>query len=211
VALHYGRSRDSAEETVAAIKALGSDAVAIQADLSLSGSASGVIGRAVDRFGGVDILVNSAAIFKPGDLTDTTEALWDEHFSINLRAPFFLCQAFAARSGGERKGHIVNISDWRGIRPGPHHLAYTLTKSAIVTMTRSLALALAPHIQVNAIAPGAILPPPGEGREYLERLAERIPLRRPGAPEDVARTLLFLLDSDFITGEVICVTGGEQL
>lgn len=211
VAIHYGRSKSSAEETVTEIKALGSDAIAIQADLHQTGRETDLIDRAAARFGQVDILVNSAAIFEPGDLADTTEALWNEHFSINLKAPFFLSQAFAAHVGTDRPGHIINIADWRGVRPGPHHLAYTLTKSAIITMTQSLALALAPNIQVNAIAPGAILPPPGQDRDYLERLTEKIPLRRTGTPDDVSRTLIFLLSSDFITGELIFVTGGEHL
>ncbi len=211
LAIHYSRSTGSAEETVAEIQALGGDAFPVQADLSRSGSASGVIERTVNHFGRLDILVNSAAIFEPGDLADTTEALWDRHFDLNLKAPFFLSQAFATHVGAERQGHIVNIVDWRAIRPGPHYLAYTLTKAALLTMTQSLALALAPNIRVNAIAPGAILPPPGMGRDYLDQLAGRIPLRRTGAPKDVAQALLFLLSSDFITGELIFVTGGEHL
>ena len=211
LAIHHRQSKEHAEETVAGIKALGGDAFSVQADLSLPGSASGVIERTVNHFGRIDILVNSAAIFEPGDLADTTEALWDKHFNINLKAPFFLSQAFAAQVGSERPGHIVNIVDWRAIRPGPHYLAYTLTKAALVAMTQSLALAMAPNIRVNAIAPGAILPPPGKDMDYLEQLADGIPLRRAGAPKDVAQALLFLLSSDFITGEIIFVTGGEHL
>ncbi len=211
LAIHHSRSTAAAEQTVAEIKALGGDAFSVQADLSRPGSASGVIEHTFNHYGRIDILVNSAAIFEPGDLADTTEVLWDKHFDINLKAPFFLSQAFAAHVGSERPGHIVNIADWRAIRPGPHYLAYTLTKAALVTMTQSLALALAPNIRVNAIAPGAILPPPGKGRDYLEQMADRIPLRRAGEPKDVAQALLFLLSSDFITGELIFVTGGEHL
>ncbi len=211
LAIHHSRSEGAATETVDEIKALGGDAFPVQADLSRSGSASGVIERTVNHFGRIDVLVNSAAIFEPGGLAETTEELWDRHFDINLKAPFFLSQAFAAYVAGEQPGNIVNIVDWRAIRPGPHYLAYTLTKAALVTMTRSLALALAPNIRVNAIAPGAILPPPGKGRDYLEQLAEGIPLRRAGAPKDVAQALLFLLHADFITGEIIFVTGGQHL
>jgi pteridine reductase len=211
VAVHYGRSAESAATTVAEARALGSEAEAFQADLSEAGRAALLLDDAATRFGRVDILVNSAAIFEPGDLADTTEALWDAHFATNLKAPFFLSQAFAARVANGQPGHIVNIADWRATRPGPHYLAYTLTKAALITMTRSLALALAPTIQVNAIAPGAILPPPGKDREYLERLAEGIPLKRPGSPADVAQALLFLLRSDFVTGELVFVTGGEHL
>src|SRR5512146_1291079 len=211
VAVHYGRSAESAAETVAEAQALGGEAEAFRADLRETGGSAALIERVVTRFGQVDILVNSAAIFEPGDLADTTEALWDTHFATNLKAPFFLSQAFAAHVDSKRQGHIVNIADWRATRPGPRYLAYTLTKAALITMTRSLALALAPAIQVNAIAPGAILPPPGKDREYLERLAEGIPLMRPGSPDDVAQALLFLLRADFVTGELLFVTGGEHL
>jgi pteridine reductase len=211
VGIHYNSSASPAQKTVAQIKALGSDALAIQADLRQTSQASAIITRAADHFGQVDILVNNAAIFEPSDLAETTEASWDNHFAINLKAPFFLSQAFAAHVGRERRGHIVNIADWRATRPGSHYLAYTLTKAAIITMTQSLALALAPNIQANAIAPGAILPPPGQDQVYLDQLAHGIPARRAGSPDEVAKALLYLLDSDFVTGELIFVTGGEHL
>ena len=209
--IHYGSSAGPAQETVTEIKAMGSDALAIQADLSQSGEAPSIVERAVAHFGQVDILVNSAAIFKPGNWDDTTEANWDRHFAINLKSPFFLSQAFAKHVGQERAGHIVNIADWRGVRPGTDHIAYTLTKAALIAMTKSLALALAPNIQVNAIAPGLILPPPGEDQSYLERKAGKIPAQRAGSPEEIAKALMFLLRSDFVTGDLIFVTGGEHL
>ena len=190
---------------------MGSDAVAIQADLSRPGKARTVIERATTRFGQVDILVNSAAIYEPGNWDDTTEANWDRHFAINLKAPFFLSQAFAAQVGRKRAGHVVNIADWRGVRPGPDHVAYTLTKAAIIAMTKSLAQALAPNIQVNAIALGLILPPPGRDQAYLEGLASQIPARRWGSPQEIANAMIFLLRSDFVTGDLIFVTGGEHL
>ena len=211
LAIHYASSAGPAQETVAEIEALGSDGLAVQADLSRSGEAVSIVERAVAHFGRVDILVNSAAIFQPGNWDDTTEANWDRHFAINLKSPFFLSQAFAAHVGRERPGHIVNIADWRGVRPGTNHVPYTLTKAALIAMTKSLALALAPNIQVNAIAPGMILPPPGEDRSYLERKAGQIPARRVGSPEEIAKTLIFLLRSDFVTGDLIFVTGGEHL
>jgi len=211
LAVHYNSSAGPAQEVVQEIRAIGSDALAIQADLSQSGAALSIVERAVVHFGLVDILVNSAAIFEPGNWGDTTEANWDRHFAINLKAPFFLSQAFAAQLGQQRAGHIVNIADWRAIRPGPDHLSYTLTKVALVGMTKSLALALAPNIQVNAIAPGWILPPPGMDRSYLEHKARNIPAQRLGSPNEIANALIFLLHSDFITGDLIQVTGGEHL
>jgi pteridine reductase len=222
--IHYGSSAGPAQETVTEIKAMGSDALAVQADFSQSGQAPSIVERAVAHFGQVDILVNSAAIFEPGKWHDTTEANWDRHFAINLKSPFFLSQAFAQHVGPERArvagqshwpsartGHIVNIADWRGVRPGIGHVAYTLTKAALIAMTKSLALALAPNIQVNAIAPGMILPPPGKDQSYLERQAGQIPAQRVGSPQEIAKALLFLLRSDFVTGELIFVTGGQHL
>src|SRR5690606_9341968 len=111
----------------------------------------------------------------------------------------------------DANGHIINIVDWRATRPKPGHLAYTISKAALAAVTQILAQELAPRVRVNAIAPGAILPPPGEGDDHLLRIAERIPLRRPGHPDEIARALLFVLESEFVTGEVLHVTGGEQL
>jgi pteridine reductase len=211
--IHYGSSAGPAQCLVKEIRALGSDATTIQADLSQPAKpeARSIVERAVAYFGPVDILVNSAAIFEPGNWDDTTEANWDRHFAINLKAPFFLSRAFAAQVGRDQAGHIVNIADWRGARPGTDHMAYTLTKAAVIAMTRSLALALAPNIQVNAIAPGLVLPPPGQDQAFLERKAGQIPVQRVGSPQDIANALVFLLRSDFITGELIFVTGGEHL
>jgi pteridine reductase len=211
IALHYGQSRAAAEETAAAIRLMGGEVELLGADLRDAKQAAGLVERTTERFGRIDILVNSAAIFGTGDLADATEALWDEQFAINLKAPFFISRAFASHLGKEGAGSIVNIADWRSVRPGPTHIPYTLTKAGVVAMTQGLALALAPNIRVNAIAPGAILPPPGESEEYLDRLAEQIPLKRHGGPEDVARALIYLLEAGFVTGQVLFVDGGERL
>lgn len=211
LAIHYNSSTGPADETVAEIKAMGADAIAIQGDLSQTDSAPLVIERAAARLGRVDILVNSAAIFEAANVASTTEAGWDRHFAINLRAPFFLSQAFASHVGPERQGNIVNIADWRGLRPDTRYLAYSLSKAGVLSMTKALALALAPNIRVNAIAPGAILPPPGRGQAYLDQLAQAIPVQRVGSPDDIADSLVFLLRSDFVTGETLFITGGEHL
>jgi pteridine reductase len=211
VVVHYNASSGPAEEVVRQIRGLGSQAVAVQADLGNPSAAPGVVDRAVAAFGKADILVNSAAIFEPGYWDDTTEDNWDRHFDINLKSPFFLTQAFARHVGRERRAHVINIADWRAIQPGTDHVAYTLSKAGLVAMTKCLALALAPSIQVNAIAPGLILPPPGRGPEYLERAAPDIPAQRTGSAAEIVKALLFLLDSDFVTGELLYVTGGEHL
>jgi pteridine reductase len=211
LAVHYNSSAGPAAATVGEIKALGSDAVALRADLSRPDQVPSLIEQAAQQWGRLDILVNSAAIFEPADLAHTSVESWDRHFAINLRAPFFLSQAFAAHVGKERRAHIVNIADWRGTRPDTSYLAYSLTKAGVLAMTQGLALALAPNIQVNAIAPGAILPPPGKDQAFLDRLADAIPVQRVGSPAEVAGTLLYLLKSDFVTGETVFVTGGQHL
>lgn len=211
VAIHYGSSAAAAHSLAQAIQTQGGEAFTIQSDLSRSTQMPDIIQRAQEHFGRVDVLVNNAAIFKAGNWDDTTEANWDQHFAINLKAPFFLSQSFARQIGNQHAGHIINIADWRGVRPGTDHIAYTLTKAAIVAMTKSLAQALAPTIQVNAIAPGLILPPPGQDQAYLESKAAQIPAQRSGSPQEIAKAMLFLLQSDFVTGELVFVTGGEHL
>jgi pteridine reductase len=211
LAIHYNTSIGPAQETVNEMRSMGKEAIAVQADLGEPEQAPWILERAVAHYGQVDILVNSAAIFEPGTWDDTSVENWDRHFDINLKSPFFLTQAFARQVGRERQAHVINMADWRGVRPGANYVAYTLTKAALIAMTQSLALALAPNIQVNALAPGLILPPPGEGPEYLERIAPRIPARRTGSPEEIVKAVLYLLDADFVTGELLFVTGGEHL
>ena len=210
VLVHYHTSAQEAAEVVSQIESLGSKALAIRADLRDAAQLPGLIAQGVEAFGQVDILVNSAAIFRRATLLQTSEQDWDDHLAINLKAPFFLCQAYARALADGQRGHIINIADWRAIRPGTAYVAYFIAKSGLVTMTQSLAQALGPDVQVNAIAPGAILPPPDDG-EYFERLAQQIPLQRTGSPEEVVKAVLYLLDSDFVTGETIFVTGGEHL
>ncbi len=211
VAITYHASGDAAQETLQALKTLGVEGLALQTDLGQPSQTAAIVEQIAAHFGQVDILINSAAIFEPGGWDDTTEEAWDRHFALNLKSPFFLSQAFARHVGKERPGHIVNIADWRGVRPSTDHMAYTLTKAALIAMTKSLALALAPNIQVNAIAPGMILPPPGKDQAYLEQWADKIPAKRIGSPKEVARAMLFLLHSDFVTGDLLFVTGGEHL
>ncbi len=223
VCVHYGSSRSEAEETVRDIRKRGAVAHAIQGDFRQAVSAAReVIREATEKLGGLDVLINSAAIFQPDELTGVSEEHFDLHFAINLKAPLFLSQAFVQQwkrsrattdpsSTDSPSGHIVNIVDWRALRPRPGHLVYTMTKAGLVAMTKMLAQELAPEIQVNAIAPGAILPPPGADPDYEKQLMERIPLQRMGHPDDITEAVCYLLHSKFVTGEVLSVTGGESL
>ncbi len=211
VVVHHGRSAGPAEHTATEARSLGTDAVTLQADLVDEAATRGLLAEARSRLGSVDILVNSAAIFEPAGVRETTSEAWDRHFAINLKAPFLLSQAFAAQGQRDHAGKIVNISDWRGLRPGGDHFAYTTTKAALIAMTQSLAVALAPHIQVNCLALGAILLPAGAGESYRERLVAQIPVGRLGNLAEVADALLFLLRNDFVTGQTVVIDGGRSL
>lgn len=214
VVVHYGSSRQAAEETVAEIVHAGGEAIAVQADLREPATAAETIFKSArDAFGTVDMLINSAAIFEAGGLAEVNEDIWRRHFAINLESPCRLCQAFAKQfpHHGESPGHIVNIVDWRGTRPGDTHLVYTLTKAGLVAMTKALAQELAPSIRVNGVAPGAVLPPPGGDESQLHAAAQDNVLKQPGCPGDIADAVLYLVNSSFVTGEVIHVAGGSQL
>lgn len=214
VCIHYGRSADAARQTQQEAAAYGVRAEIISANLADLPETKKVIPAAQEKFGRIDVLVNNAAIFLSGGLADTTAEMWQKQMAINLRAPYFLIQAFAAQAhfSGDLPGQIINISDARVNRPGTDYLAYRLTKSALITLTHNLALELAPNITVNALALGAILPPPEEDEAYLQKIAqERIPLRHHGNAEIVAQNVLHLLDQPFITGQVLRLDGGEFL
>jgi NAD(P)-dependent dehydrogenase (short-subunit alcohol dehydrogenase family) len=212
VFIHYGHSEEAARQTQAAALARGVEAVVYSADLNDVAATQSVIVTAMAHFGQVDILINNAAIFLPGNLAATSLAVWESQFAVNLRAPFLLSQGFAAQLAPDGAGKIINLADARVFRPAADQLAYRLTKAALVTLTQCLAQELAPRITVNAVAPGAILPPPEKDPAYLEELAHsQIPLRRAGNPNDVVASALYLLQQDFLTGIIIPVDGGQFL
>jgi glucose 1-dehydrogenase len=210
--IHYGRSAGPAEETAAAAAAQGVTAHIFSADLHQPAEVSAILPAAVAAFGRVDILINNAAIFEQGGLGETTPEQWERQMAVNLRAPFFLSQAFAAQLRPDLEGQIVNITDARVLRAGYDHLAYRLTKSALVSLTQALALELAPRIRVNGVALGAILPPPGQDERYLQELARKdVPLRQPGNAQMVAANVLHLLRQPFLTGVILPIDGGQFL
>jgi NAD(P)-dependent dehydrogenase (short-subunit alcohol dehydrogenase family) len=161
--------------------------------------------------GPVDLLVNNASIFEPGGLLDTGLDDWDRHHAVNLRAPFLLTQAFARDLPAEREGIVVNLNDWRLLRPGADHFAYTASKVGLHGLTRSLAVSLAPRIRVNEIALGAILPPERAPENYVHTLRQEIPLRRFGSLDSVGAALLYLLTTVDVTGQTLLVDGGRHL
>jgi NAD(P)-dependent dehydrogenase (short-subunit alcohol dehydrogenase family) len=209
VVIHFNLSREPAEQTRSQIQAMGRKAHLFQADLADADQALKLISEA-RSFAPLYGLVNSASIFEALDFHSTTPDDWERHLKINLTAPFLLSQAFASEIGDGEEGRIVNILDWRALRPGADHFPYTITKAALAALTRSMAVALAPSITVNGIAFGAILPP-SDGAQ-IDNILGDVPAGRWADLGEVGKTLLFLLDGPtYITGEIIHLDGGRHL
>jgi NAD(P)-dependent dehydrogenase (short-subunit alcohol dehydrogenase family) len=209
VILHHGHSSDEAEEVRQEILDQGSKAHILQADLNDSLQASELVTRAME-FGPIFALVNNAAIFEAHNWENTDLNSWNRHLNINLTAPFFLSQAFARTITPNEEGRIINILDWRALRPGADHLPYVISKAGLAALTKSLALALAPRIVVNGLAFGAILPP-ADGAK-TEGILKSIPAHRWADLDEVGQALIFLLTGPtYITGEIIHIDGGRHL
>lgn len=208
VIVHYNGSAAAADRTVADIEALGRRAVAVQADLSGTAASGELVTRCEGALGRLDILVNSASLFERRPFADITEAEWDQVIAVNLKAPFFLSQAAAPLLRRDGGGVIVNVVDLSALQPWPSFAHHAVSKAGLLHMTRVLARALAPAIRVNAIAPGTILPPEdSEGEEGSDRRL----VAQPGTPGDATAALLYLVRSDFVTGESLLVDGGRML
>lgn len=218
VIVHYGSSEDAAHDTVAEIKSLGVGAVALQGDLRDLPAIDALFEAARQHFDRLDILVNSAANFQKQPFDDVALDDWKNVMQTNLRAPFF-CTQRAARWMAETErpadqpAAIVNIADLSGIYPWRGYTQHGISKAGVIHLTKISAYELAPAVRVNAIAPGAVLPPPGidpDGDEW-QAIGRKTPLSRVGAAEDVAQTVVFLAQADYITGALIPVDGGEHL
>lgn len=212
VVITYRTSRAQARETVERLQGLGSRSEAIRVEVSNAQDVGAMVARIQRRFGRLDVLVNNASIFKRTPFATLTESEWDAHLSANLKGPF-LCALSASRLMKRRGGgKIVNIADWAGERPYRDYLPYCVSKAGLIALTKALAKELAPSIQVIAIAPGPILPPPGMTPAARRRAVQRLPLRRWGSPQDIANAVTFALEAtDFITGTTIYVDGGRLI
>ena len=208
VVVHYCTSADEAGETAEAIRAAGRRAWVVQADLSDTNAADALGARAVEAAGGIDILVNNASPFPASRVLGFTAADLAESVQVGAMAPLQLARALAV---GGRASDIVNFLDCRIVDYDRAHAAYHLAKRMLFSITRMLALELAPRVRVNAVAPGLILPPPGADESYLAAHAHTNPLERHGEARDVTGAVLFLLRSGFITGQVIYVDGGRHM
>jgi NAD(P)-dependent dehydrogenase (short-subunit alcohol dehydrogenase family) len=210
IVVHYNTSAAQAEETAQEIRARGVEALALGAELS-DGSAVLALARAAEeRTGGVHVLVNNASNYLRVPFDDLTEAVWDASLDVNLKAPFLLAWALGRAMRGRGEGRIVNLADWAGERPYNDYLPYCVSKAGVICLTKALAKALAPEVQVNAVAPGPVLPPDELGPAERQAIVRATPLRRFGTPDDVARCVRFLVEeAEFSTGAVFLVDGGR--
>lgn len=210
VAIHYNASATDAEATLAAVRALGVRGELFPADLSDAAAARALPGRVAEAFGQLDVVVNCAAIMVRATVEETTVQQWDTIFDLNLRAAFFVAQG-AAPHLRRVKGKIVNLADVGGMEPWPGYAAHSISKAGVVMLTKVLALGLAPEITVNAISPGAVLPPADWDAASRDHLVRTTPLKRLGGPDDVAGAMLYLLEADYVTGETLVVDGGRLI
>ena len=221
VAVHYAGSAEDAAQTVAQISALGRRAIALQADLLEDAQTETLMARATEGLGGpLTVLVNNASIFEYDTLSSATRRSWDRHMQSNLRAPFILSQGFAAQcpaatvdSAGEpmAAGLIVNMIDQRIRKLTPEFMTYTLAKMGLWALTQTAAQALAPHIRVNAIGPGPTMQGGRQSLDHFTRQRAATVLGRGANASDITAALGYFIDSPAVTGQILCVDGGQHL
>lgn len=211
VAVHHFRSSREALDVVAEITAAGGRACALQADLKDPSAAARLISAAHDELDGLTCLINNASVFEYDEPVTATGDMWSAHMDVNLRAPVFLTQAFAAMLPDAANGNVVNILDERVWKLAPTHFSYTLSKSALWTATRTMAQAYAPRIRINAVGPGPTLPNAQQSQEDFERENRNMLLQRGTTPDEIADAVRFILSAPAMTGQMIALDGGQHL
>lgn len=211
VAVHYRRSESEAREVVDLIRGKGGRAAPVQADLSIEAEAAALLPSVHRTVGPVGCLVNNASEFERDEIGDMSRTSWDLHLETNLRAPALLMQDMARLLPEGRTGAIVNLLDQRVLNLTPHFVSYTVSKAALWTLTRTMALALAPRIRVNAIGPGPTLPSKRQSRADFDRQIGKLPLRCAGTPQEIAAAIRFILAMPSMTGQMIALDGGQHL
>lgn len=211
VAFSYRKSAGEADKTAKAITECGVEVLAVKADLSKRPAVERLFAQIRKRWGRLDVLINCASNFERVPYAQLKESDWDHALDANLKGPF-LCSLYASRLMQKHGGKIINFADWAGVRPYKNYLPYCVSKAGVIGLTKGLAKELAPRIQVNAVAPGPILPPTDMSGRARRRVARRVPLKRWGNPQDIANTVLFLIEgTDFMTGTTIFVDGGQLI
>jgi NAD(P)-dependent dehydrogenase (short-subunit alcohol dehydrogenase family) len=212
VIVNYNQSREGALATAREAQGLGVRALALRADVSRPQQVATMFRAIEKRFGRLDLLVNNAGVFFPRKWDEIVEKDWDRVLGTNLKGPFFCAQAAARMMMHQGRGNIINISSLGGLQAWPSYMHYCASKAALISLTRSLAKALAPTIRVNSVAPGTILFPDEERDATIRKIIRTTPLRKAGAARDIAQMVLFLAtDSEFITGQVFAVDGGKSI
>ncbi len=210
VVINYNSSADAALETVAEAQALGVQALAIQCDIADLTCVQRMVAQIVERFGGLDILVNNADYFGKHPFPTDDYAMWKRVTDITIHGTFYVsneCAPLLLAGGG---GSVVNIVDLSVWQPWKGYTAHAVAKAGVMALTQQMALELAPTVRVNAVAPGPVLPPPGYTEEQLKVVEKGTLLRRWGRAEDVAHAVRFLVEAEYVTGDVIFVDGGER-
>ena len=213
VAVHYNRSKAEAETVVAEIREEGGTAELLQTDLSVEAEVQSLATRAANALGPIGLLVNNAATFEDDSALTATRSSWDKHMEANLRAPFVLSQAVAAalQDKVDTEAIIINILDQRVRNLTPNFMSYTLSKSGLWTLTRTLAMALAPRIRVNAIAPGPTLVSDRQSEEQFQRQWQAVPLQHGPSVAEICQAVHFLIAAASVTGQLIALDGGEHM
>jgi len=210
IGLHYNTSHDAAEKTKQDAEKQGAEVFLLQGDFSKIDVVNNVVEKCYRHWGQLDILINNASVYYKTPLDDVTEEQWEELLDINLKAPFFC--ATAAAKVMKNQGKIVNIADVSGYAPWSDFIPYCASKAGLIAMTKGLAKALAPNIQVNAVAPGTVLLGDDASEKHAQEIKKQTLLKKIGSPKDIANTVIFLLKgTDYITGETIAVDGGSLL
>jgi NAD(P)-dependent dehydrogenase (short-subunit alcohol dehydrogenase family) len=211
VAVHYHTSGEAAETLAAEITGAGGKAVALAADLADETAVAKLLPDATTALGPIGVLVNNASMFENDTVATATRNSWDSHLAVNLRAPFVLIQDFAARLSADSGGVVINLLDERVWNLTPYFVSYTVSKTGLWTLTRTMALALAPRIRVNAIGPGPTLPNVRQTREQFLDRCRNMPLQRGTSPREIAAAMRFILEAPAMTGQMIALDGGEHL
>lgn len=211
VAIHYHHSASEAEQTTADIRRLGRRSVAIQADLGREAEVEAILPQVGKMLGPISCLVNNASVFEMDKVDTATRDSWDRHIETNLRAPLVLSQAFARQLPDDTDGNIINMLDQRVWKLTPYFLSYTVAKMGLWTLTRTLALGLAPRIRVNGIGPGPTLPSARQSAEQFAAQSAAMPLGHGASVEEIAAAAIYILSARSMTGQMIALDGGEHL
>ncbi|MFC7291996.1 SDR family oxidoreductase [Hirschia litorea] len=212
VAIHYRSSKEGAQRTLDAVREAGGDGVLVQADLLDEQALAGLVPAATKGLGGpLGLLVNNASEFYDDDLKTHNVKSWNLHMGVNLRAPIALSQAFANQVSDTAKGLIVNLIDQRVWKLNPNFFSYTLSKSALLAATQTMAQALAPNIRVNGIGPGPTLQNERQSAEDFQQQVDATLTGEGSSPEEIVKALLYFIDAEAVTGQMLAVDGGQHL